>query len=73
MHLSTASLLAGIICSSIGAGYFMYGRRAGRPVHLVCGMLLAVIPWFVANVVALVLVGLVLVAAPFLAAWWFAL
>lgn len=73
MHFSAANLIAGLVLSSIGAGYFMYGKRAGRPVHLVCGALLAIFPWFVTNLVALVLGGIVLVLAPFLAAWWFAI
>ena len=73
MHFTTATLMAGLVLSSIGAGYFMYGKRSGRPVHLACGALLAIFPWFVTNLVALVLLGMVLVAAPFLAAWWFAL
>jgi hypothetical protein len=42
-------------------------------VHLICGALLAIFPWFVTNLLALVLLGIVLVAAPFLAAWWFAI
>lgn len=73
MHFTAATLIAGVILSSIGAGFFMYGKRAVRPVHLVCGALLAIFPWFVTNIVALVVLGIVLVAAPFLAAWWFAI
>ena len=73
MHFTAATLIAGVVLSSVGTGYFMYGKRAGRPVHLVCGALLAIFPWFVTNLAALVLLGIVLVAAPFLAAWWFAI
>ncbi len=73
MHFTAATLIAGVVLSSIGAGFFMYGKRAERPVHLICGVLLAIFPWFVTNLVALILLGIVLVAAPFLAAWWFAI
>ena len=73
MHFTAATLIAGVVLSSIGAGFFMYGKRAGRPVHLICGALLAIFPWFVTNLLALILLGIVLVAAPFLAAWWFAI
>jgi len=73
MHFTAATLLAGLILGSIGVAFFTYGKRAGRPVHLACGALLAIFPWFVTNLLALILLGIVLVAAPFLAAWWFAL
>lgn len=73
MHFTAASLLAGLVLSSIGVAFFTYGKRTGRPVYLGCGALLAIFPWFVTNLLALVLVGIALVAAPFLAAWWFAI
>lgn len=60
-----------MIFSTLGVGFFMYGKRAQRPVHLVCGAVLVIYPWFVTNVAALVSIGVVLLAAPFAAAWWF--
>lgn len=71
MNFSPAGLLSGVVFGSIGVGYFMYGRRQTRPAHLVCGAVLTIYPWFVSNLVALVAVGFALVAAPFVAAWWF--
>lgn len=73
MHFTATTLIAGMIFSSIGAGFFMYGKRAGRPVHLACGAILAIFSWFVFNVVALVVFGIVLVIIPFIASWWFAI
>lgn len=73
MNFSAAGMFAGVIFGSIGVGYFMYGRRQTRPVHLACGITLAVFPWFVTNLVALIGIGIALIAAPFLAAWWFGL
>lgn len=71
MHFSVAVLVAGMLFGAIGVGYFMYGKRAERPVALVCGAVLTIFPWFVTNLAALIVVGLVLLAVPFAAAWWF--
>lgn len=71
MNFSGWGLLAGTVFGAIGVGYLMYGRRQTRIVHVVCGMLLMVFPWFVSNLGALLGIGLALVLAPFAAAWWF--
>ena len=71
MNFSVGTLVAGMLFSIIGVGYFMYGKRAERPVALVCGAVLAIFPWFVTNLAALIVIGVVLLAAPFVAAWWF--
>ncbi len=73
VNFSATNLLAGVVFSSIGVGYFMYGKRQARVAHLVCGAVLAVIPWFVTNLLALLGMGLAFTAAPFIAAWWFGL
>ena len=73
MHFTATTLVAGTIFSSIGVGFFMYGKRAGRPVHLACGAALAVFSWFVTNPVALIAFGVVFVIVPFVASWWFAI
>ncbi len=71
MHFSVAVLVAGMLFGTIGVGYFMYGKRAERPVALICGAVLAVFPWFVTNLAALIVIGVLLLAAPFVATWWF--
>ena len=71
MNLSPWGIFAGIVLGVIGTGYFMYGKRAERPVHLICGAILAIYPWFVTNLAALIGIGVALVIAPFAAAWWF--
>ncbi|MBU6470377.1 MAG: amino acid transport protein [Gammaproteobacteria bacterium] len=70
MKFSVTSLLAGLIFSSIGTGYFIYGRRQGRVAYLICGAALAVFSWFVSNLMGLLGIGLLLVLAPFAAAYW---
>lgn len=73
MHFSVAGLFIGTMFSAVGVGYFVYGRRQTRIVHLVCGTVLAVYPWFVTSLVPLIGIGLAFALAPFAAAWWFGL
>ncbi|HEY4329052.1 MAG TPA: amino acid transport protein, partial [Phycisphaerae bacterium] len=43
-------LLANIMIGCIGAAYFMYGKKAGRPYPMVAGGIMCVYPFFVTNV-----------------------
>ena len=63
--MNLAPLLWGVLFSSIGLGYFIYGKRQGAPVPLVCGIGLMVFPYFVSNSWAMVLVGSALMAVPY--------
>jgi hypothetical protein len=63
--MNGTSLMIGIFTGAIGAGYFMYGKRQAKFVPLIAGMLLCVYPYFVEGVLWLVLVGVALMAAPF--------
>ena len=62
---STAVLIWGMVFGSIGAGFFIYGRKQKAIVPLCVGITLCVFPYFIANVYALVLVGVVLMAIPY--------
>lgn len=63
--MDIAPLLWGVLFSSIGLGYFIYGKRQGAPVPLLCGIGLMVFPYFVSNSGAMVLVGAALMAVPY--------
>jgi len=63
--MNLAPLLWGVLFSSIGLGYFIYGKRQGAPVPLVCGIGLMVFPYFVSNSWAMVLTGAALMAVPY--------
>lgn len=58
-------LLWGLLFSSIGLGYFIYGRRQRAVVPLVCGLALMIFPYFVAKVALLVGIGVVLMTIPY--------
>ena len=63
--MNTAQLLWGVLFGAIGAGYMLYGRKQGAPVPLLCGLALAVYPYFVSNTVLLVMIGVVLALLPY--------
>jgi hypothetical protein len=63
---STAVLMWGMLFGSIGVGFFIYGRKQKAVVPLCVGVALCVFPYFIANVYALVFVGVVLMAIPYL-------
>lgn len=58
-------LLVGVLAGAIGAGYFIYGKRQMKIVPMVAGALLCVYPYFIDSLLWLSVVGLLLVAAPF--------
>ncbi len=62
---STAVLLWGLLFGSIGFGFIIYGKKQKAIVPLITGIVLCVVPYFIANVYALVVVGVVFMAIPF--------
>ena len=64
--MTPATLAIGIFAGAIGVGYFIYGKRQTKFVPLIAGMALCVYPYFVDSVLWLVVIGAVLLAAPFL-------
>jgi len=58
-------LLWGLLFSSIGLGFFLYGRKQRAVVPLVCGLVLMIYPYFIPNVIALVAIGAAPTAAPY--------
>jgi hypothetical protein len=62
---SIAVLLWGLLFGSIGFGFFLYGKKQKAVVPLITGIALCVVPYFIADVYALVIVGVILMAIPF--------
>lgn len=63
--MGEAQLLWGLVFSSIGLGYFLYGRKQRSIAPLLCGIALMIFPYFVANAYALVGIGALLAAIPY--------
>jgi len=63
---SATSLFFGIMAGAVGLGYFAYGKRQSRAVPMVAGIVLSIYPYFVDSLLWLTVIGLALIAAPFL-------
>ena len=63
--MSTSSLLWGLIFGSIGVGFFVYGKKQGEVVPLLCGLALMIFPYFVSSTLLLVVIGVALMAIPY--------
>ena len=63
--MNVAELLWGVLFSSIGLGYFIYGRKQSRTIPLLCGVVLMVYPYFMPNSIALVVIGIIFTAVPY--------
>ena len=68
--MTIGQILWGVFFGSLGAGYFIYGRRQENWVALVAGIALCVIPYFILNVWLLLLAGSALAALPFVTRHW---
>ncbi len=63
---SALTLMVYIFTGVGGMAYFMYGKRQQNAAFLVAGVCLCIYPYVVSGILTLVLVGLALLAAPFL-------
>lgn len=62
---TTALLIWGIVFSSIGLGFFMYGKKEKNVVALISGLALLIYPYFISNTYLLVFIGIGLIAMPY--------
>jgi len=63
--LSESRLLWGLLFSCVGAGFFLYGKQQRAAVPLLCGLALAIYPYFVSNVLAIIGIGVALSCIPY--------
>jgi len=63
--MTTASLLWGVLFSSMGVGFLIYGKRQGQIVPFVSGVALVLCPMIIENSLALVSISAVLVSLPY--------
>ncbi|HXE55811.1 MAG TPA: hypothetical protein VN541_22495 [Tepidisphaeraceae bacterium] len=68
--MNMTGLMLSILFGMIGMGYLMYGKKMGEFVPLGVGAGLLVAPYLVANSIVLVVVCVVLMAAPFILRQW---
>ncbi|CAM3685520.1 hypothetical protein [Roseateles saccharophilus] len=63
--MNASLLLWGVLFGSLGLGYFVYGKKQGAVMPLLCGLGLMVFPYFISSIWLLVGVGVVLAALPY--------
>jgi hypothetical protein len=66
MEFNTNTILLGVLFGSLGLGYFIYGKNTVNFIAMVAGVALMVVPYFISNVIVLLIVCLVLAVAPYL-------
>ena len=60
-----AQLFWGIMFGAVGSGFFIYGKKQNAFGPLGAGVLLCVLPYLITNIYLMLLVGFLLMAAPY--------
>ena len=63
--MNATQLFLGVIFSSIGLGYFMYGKKQKKTVPLVCGLVLMLFTYFIESNILITVIGVVLSILPY--------
>jgi len=63
--MDTTTLLLGMLFGAVGLGYVVYAKNVAQPVPAIAGVGLMVVPYFISNVLLLVIVCAALMAAPY--------
>ena len=63
---SPAELMLNLMLGFVGMAYVVYGRKQDALVPLLSGILLMIVPFFLPGVLPQLIVGLLLIALPFL-------
>lgn len=63
--MNATQLFLGVIFSSIGLGYFMYGKKQKMTVPLTCGLILMIYPYFIESTTLLSVIGIILSLLPY--------
>jgi len=66
MDIDGNLLMASLLFGTVGMGMLMFGKKSGRMVPIAAGLALVVVPYFLSNLIALLLVGGALSAAPWI-------
>ena len=64
MDVNENHLWVSLVFGAIGAGMFLYGKKAGRMVPLGAGLGLMVVPYFIPNVILMAVVSCAMTALP---------
>ena len=67
MNLDAGTLVAGFLVSGVGFVFFSYGRKMGRPPHVITGLVLMIFPYFIPGVLLMFGIGALICALLYLA------
>jgi len=63
--MNQSILLTQLLFSTIGLGFFVYGKKQRAPVPLICGLSLMLYPYFTSSLLLLFTIGIALTAIPY--------
>ena len=63
MDISASGLFLSLLISSVGIGFFIYGKKQTRVPQLIAGVLLLVYPYFVADTWIMLGIGVAILAS----------
>ncbi|MDH1857699.1 amino acid transport protein [Acinetobacter junii] len=63
--MNALTLYLSVLFSSIGLGYFIYGKRQKMIVPLICGLLLMLFTYFIESTTMISMIGLILSIVPY--------
>lgn len=63
--MNTSLLLWSLLFSSVGLGFFLYGKKQQALVPLFSGLALMIYPYFVSSSILMVAIGAALIALPY--------
>ncbi|ENX34325.1 hypothetical protein F889_02089 [Acinetobacter colistiniresistens] len=63
--MNATQLFLGVIFSSIGLGYFMYGKKQKMTVPLVCGLVLMLFTYFIDSNTVVGIIGVIVSIIPY--------
>ncbi|OQY10142.1 MAG: hypothetical protein B6I28_01580 [Fusobacteriia bacterium 4572_132] len=59
------NLLISFIISTVGFGYFIYGKKNFSSLFLIIGLILMIYPYFIHDSLGLIIIGIILSILPF--------
>ncbi|MDR0235238.1 amino acid transport protein [Acinetobacter sp.] len=62
--MNSTTLFLGLIFSSIGLGYFIYGKKQKMTMPFICGIALMIFPYFIENNLLISGIGIILSLIP---------
>jgi hypothetical protein len=64
--MDSTTLMLSMLFGTFGMGFMMYGKKAGQMVPILAGLGLMLLPYFIANTIAMLIVCGSLTAVPFI-------